>query len=64
MENHNTFMRKEALRGTARHEMWGTVELLSKWENARGDRVIRVRLSTVGVNTEQSTGAIARPTSL
>jgi hypothetical protein len=44
--------------------MWGTVELLSKWENARGDRVIRVRLSTVGVNTEQSTGAIARPTSL
>lgn len=44
MQNHNTFTRKEALRGTARHETWGAVELLSRWENDRGDAIIRVRL--------------------
>lgn len=46
MQNHNTFTRQEALRGTARHEAWGTVELLSRWENSKGDSVIRVRIET------------------
>ena len=44
MQNHNTFTRKEALVGTARHETWGAVELLSRWENDRGHAIIRVRL--------------------
>lgn len=46
MQNHNTFIRKENLRGAARHETWGTVELVSRWENDRGDSIIRVRIDT------------------
>lgn len=46
MQNHNTFTRKEALRKTARHDTWGTVEMLSRWENDRGDSIIRVRIDT------------------
>jgi hypothetical protein len=46
MRNHNTFLRKEALRGTAKHETWGAVELLSRWENDRGDAIIRVQIDS------------------
>lgn len=46
MQNHNTFIRKDTLRGTARHETWGAIELLSKWENDTGDAIIRVRIDT------------------
>jgi len=46
MQIHNTFIRKQQLRGTARHETWGAVELLSRWENDRGDAIIRVRIDS------------------
>lgn len=46
MQNHNTIMRKEVLLGTARHETWGAVELLSLRENAKGYAIIRVRIDT------------------
>ena len=46
MQIHNTFTRKQKLRGTARHEIWGAVELLSRWENEKGDSVIRVRIDS------------------
>jgi hypothetical protein len=46
MQIHNTFTRKEALLETARHETWGPVELLSRWENDRGDTIIRVRIDS------------------
>jgi hypothetical protein len=46
MQNHNTFTRKEALRGTAKHETWGVVELLSRWENDNGNAIIRVLIDT------------------
>ena len=46
MRNHNTFTRKKALRGTAKHATWGAVELLSRWENEKGDSVIRVRIDS------------------
>jgi len=46
MRIHNTFTRKRQLRGTERHETWGVVELLSRWENDRGDAIIRVRIDS------------------
>jgi hypothetical protein len=46
MHNHNTFIRKQLLGGTARHDTWGTVQLLSRWENDRQNSIIRVRIDT------------------
>jgi hypothetical protein len=46
MQNHNTFTRKEVLHGTARHETWGAIEMLSRWENDKRDTIIRVRIDS------------------
>jgi hypothetical protein len=46
MQNHNTFVWKEAPRGTARHETSGAIEMPSRWENDKGDTIIRVRIDT------------------